>query len=85
MTTKARYDVCDGVATVTLDGPARRNPLTFDLYAELRDWFAGRGHDRTIKAIVLTGAGEHFCSGGDVHEIIGPLTSSSPAELLAFT
>jgi enoyl-CoA hydratase/carnithine racemase len=85
MPTRARYDIAGHVATVTLDGPERRNPLTFELYAELRDWFSARNDDRDVKAIVLAGAGDHFCSGGDVHEIIGPLTSSSPEQLLAFT
>jgi enoyl-CoA hydratase/carnithine racemase len=85
MPTKARYDVVNHVATVTLDGPERRNPLTFELYAELRDWFDGLNDDETIKAVVLTGAGENFCSGGDVHEIIGPLTTSTPQRLRAFT
>ena len=85
MATQARFDAAGGVVTVTLDGPARRNPLTFELYAELRDWFRARKDDAATKAIVLTGAGEHFCSGGDVHDIIGPLTRRSPAELLEFT
>ena len=85
MTTVAHFDVSNRVATITLDRPERRNPLTFDLYAELRDWFRARGGDATIRAIVLTGAGENFCSGGDVHEIIGPLTTASPDRLLAFT
>ncbi|HTU83574.1 MAG TPA: enoyl-CoA hydratase family protein [Candidatus Acidoferrales bacterium] len=85
MSTTARYDVENGVATVTLDGPGRKNPLTFELYAELRDWFRARGGDAAIKAIVLTGADENFCSGGDVHDIIGPLTSQSPERLLEFT
>ncbi len=85
MPTKARYDVVNHVATVTLDGPERRNPLTFDLYAELRDWFEGLKNDERIRAVVLTGAGGNFCSGGDVHEIIGPLTSAPPQQLLEFT
>jgi enoyl-CoA hydratase/carnithine racemase len=83
--TQARYDIVDRVATVTLDGPDRKNPLTFELYAELRDWFRNLESDPTIKAVVLTGAGENFCSGGDVHEIIGPLTKRTPTELLEFT
>ncbi len=85
MPTQARYEVAGRVATVTLDGPERRNPLTFALYAELRDWFAARRDDDAIRAIVLTGAGENFCSGGDVHEIIGPLTTAAPERLLEFT
>lgn len=85
MPTKVRYDVTGRVATVTLDGAERRNPLTFELYAELRDWFSARHDDQNLRAVVLTGAGEHFCSGGDVHDIIGPLTEATPKQLLAFT
>ncbi len=83
--TTVRYDVLDRVATLTLDRPERKNPLTFELYGELRDWFRTVGGNADIKAIVLTGAGENFCSGGDVREIIGPLTTRTPAELHAFT
>src|SRR5215469_2957685 len=83
--TKAHYDVRDRVATITLDRPERKNPLTFELYAELRDRFRALGGQPGLKAVVLTGAGDNFCSGGDVHEIIGPLTRSSPGELLRFT
>ena len=77
--------VQNGVATVTLNRPERKNPLTFDSYAELRDWFLGLQRATDIKAVVLTGAGNNFCSGGDVHEIIGPLTTMTMPELLAFT
>lgn len=77
--------VANGVATVTLNRPDRKNPLTFDSYAELRDWFLGLQRATDIKAVVLTGAGGNFCSGGDVHEIIGPLTKMTMPELLAFT
>jgi enoyl-CoA hydratase/carnithine racemase len=73
------------VATVTLNRPERKNPLTFDSYAELRDWFLGLQRATDVKAVVLTGAGGNFCSGGDVHEIIGPLTKMTMPELLAFT
>ena len=73
------------VLTITLDRPERKNPLTFELYAQLRDRFRALRTDAAIKSVVLTGAGENFCSGGDVHEIIGPLTQRSPNELLAFT
>jgi enoyl-CoA hydratase/carnithine racemase len=83
--TKARVAVENHVAVVTLDRPERKNPLTFELYAQLRDWFSALRDDASIKAVVLTGAGENFCSGGDVHEIIGPLTTRTPAELLEFT
>ena len=77
--------VSGGVATVTLNRAARKNPLTFASYAELRDWFRGLASDRVIKAVVLTGAGGNFCSGGDVFEIIAPLVEMDMPELLAFT
>jgi enoyl-CoA hydratase/carnithine racemase len=80
-----RLEVAGRVATVTLDRPAKKNPLTFELYAALRDWFATVGDDPGIRAIVLTGAGGNFCSGGDVHEIIGPLIGRPMPELLEFT
>ncbi len=81
----ARYETGEKVLTITLARPERKNPLTFALYAALRDRFRKLRDEPEIKAVVLTGAGENFCSGGDVHEIIGPLTESAPAELLAFT
>jgi len=74
-----------GVATVTLNRPERKNPLTFESYAELRDTFRSLTARRDIKAVVITGAGEDFCSGGDVHEIIGPLTKMDMQDLLNFT
>ncbi len=80
-----RYKVGDGVACITLDRPERKNPLTFDSYAELRDLFRAMVQASDVKAVVLTGAGENFCSGGDVHEIIGPLTALDMPGLLAFT
>jgi len=73
------------VATVTLNRPEKKNPLTFDSYAELRDLFRGLVHASDVKAVVVTGAGGNFSSGGDVHEIIGPLTTMAAPELLAFT
>ena len=77
------------VATLTLNRPERKNPLTFESYAELRDLFAALRHAQDVKVVVLTGAGENFCSGGDVHEIIGPLVrmqeAGDTAGLLAFT
>jgi enoyl-CoA hydratase/carnithine racemase len=73
------------VLTVTLDRPERKNPLTFESYAELRDRFNALKTDGTIKTVVLTGQGGNFCSGGDVREIIGPLTERTPSELLQFT
>jgi enoyl-CoA hydratase/carnithine racemase len=74
-----------GVATITLNRPERRNPLTFDSYAELRDLFRSFAQAEDINAVVLTGSGENFCSGGDVHDIIGPLTKLDMPGLLAFT
>jgi enoyl-CoA hydratase/carnithine racemase len=73
------------VATVTLDRPERKNPLTFESYAELRDTFRALAAEPSVRAIVITGAGENFSSGGDVHDIIGPLTQRPMPELLAFT
>lgn len=73
------------IATITLNRPEKKNPLTFESYAELRDLFRGLGEAEDIKVIVLTGAGGNFSSGGDVHEIIGPLTRMAMPELLAFT
>ncbi|MRW86277.1 enoyl-CoA hydratase family protein [Pseudoduganella sp. FT26W] len=79
------FEVSDGVATLTLDRPERKNPLTFESYAELRDLFRALAYADDIKAVVLTGAGENFCSGGDVHDIIGPLTKLDMPGMLAFT
>jgi enoyl-CoA hydratase/carnithine racemase len=73
------------VGVVTLNRPERKNPLTFESYAELRDLFRALGKEDEVKAVVVTGAGANFCSGGDVHEIIGPLTRMRMPELLAFT
>ena len=73
------------VATVTLDRPERKNPLTFESYAELRDLFGQLRHATDVHAVVVTGAGGNFCSGGDVHEIIGPLVRLKAPELLLFT
>jgi len=73
------------VATITLNRPERKNPLTFESYAELRDVFRALSCASDIKAVVIAGAGGNFCSGGDVHEIIGPLTRMSMPRLLAFT
>jgi enoyl-CoA hydratase/carnithine racemase len=70
---------------ITLNRPERKNPLTFESYAELRDFFVQLKNEKAIKAIVMTGAGGNFCSGGDVHEIIGPLTRMQPPRLLEFT
>ena len=79
------WDFADGVATITLNRPERKNPLTFESYAELRDTFRALNYVDTVKVVVVTGAGDNFCSGGDVHEIIGPLTRMNMKELMAFT
>jgi enoyl-CoA hydratase/carnithine racemase len=83
------WNVAGKVATVTLNRPERKNPLTFESYAELRDTFRSLKDDNSVKVIVLTGAGGNFCSGGDVHEIIGPLVEmrrkGDHAGLLKFT
>lgn len=73
------------VATLTLNRPERKNPLTFESYAELRDLFRSLHYASDVKVVVVTGAGGNFCSGGDVHEIIGPLTRMTMPELLEFT
>lgn len=78
-----RFDA--GVATVTLNRPDRKNPLTFESYAELRDTFRALVYAPAVKAVVVIGAGGNFSSGGDVHEIIGPLTKMAMPELLQFT
>ena len=79
------WDVEAGVATITLVGKERKNPLTFESYAELRDTFRGLALAKDIKAVVLTGSGDNFCSGGDVRDIIGPLTELDMGGLLRFT
>ncbi len=73
------------VATLTLNRPDKKNPLTFDSYAEMRDLFRALVYARDVKCVVVTGAGSNFSSGGDVHEIIGPLTTMSAPQLLDFT
>jgi enoyl-CoA hydratase/carnithine racemase len=80
-----RWSFDAGVATVTLDRPERKNPLTFESYAELRDTFRELVYTPEVKAVVLAGAGGNFSSGGDVHEIIGPLTEMDMPGLLRFT
>jgi enoyl-CoA hydratase/carnithine racemase len=80
-----RYSATGKVATITLNRPDRKNPLTFESYGELRDLFREMTYATDIKAIVFTGEGGNFCSGGDVHEIIGPLVKMEMPELLAFT
>ena len=80
-----KWQVANRVATVTLNRPERKNPLTFESYAELRDTFQRLHHAEDVRAVVLTGAGGNFCSGGDVHEIIGPLVRMEMPGLMAFT
>jgi len=79
------WECSDRVARITLDRPERKNPLSFESYAELRDLFIRLRHASDVRAVVLTGAGDNFCSGGDVHEIIGPLIDLPAPELLMFT
>jgi enoyl-CoA hydratase/carnithine racemase len=81
----AQLAVADGVASITLDRPERKNPLTFESYDELADLFRAAAKDDGVKAFVIQGAGENFCSGGDVFEIIGPLVERNTKGLLAFT
>jgi enoyl-CoA hydratase/carnithine racemase len=73
------------IGRITLNRPEKRNPLTFDSYAELRDLFRALTTDGKVRAVVIDGAGGNFCSGGDVHEIIGPLTKMDEKGLLEFT
>ena len=84
-----QLDSASRVATITLDRPERKNPLTFEMYDELRDTFRRLRFVPGVRAVVLAGAGDNFCSGGDVHEIIGPLVRSKESgrmdEILAFT
>ncbi|MBW8757679.1 MAG: enoyl-CoA hydratase family protein [Burkholderiales bacterium] len=79
------WECDDRVARITLNRPERKNPLSFESYAELRDLFLSLRHASDVRAIVITGAGDNFCSGGDVHEIIGPLIDLPAPELLMFT
>ena len=83
------WAVDGAIATITLNRPERKNPLSFESYTELRDTFRQLVYATDVKAVVITGAGENFCSGGDVHEIIGPLVAMKEAgrmdDLLAFT
>jgi len=80
-----QWEFADGIATVTLNRPERKNPLTFESYAELRDLFRDLVYVRDVKVVIVTGAGGNFCSGGDVHEIIAPLTEKDMTGLLDFT
>jgi enoyl-CoA hydratase/carnithine racemase len=78
-------DASGQCARIVLDRPERKNPLTFESYAELRDLFQALTRATDIRVVILSGAGGNFCSGGDVHEIIGPLVSMSMPDLLRFT
>ena len=73
------------IATITFNRPERLNALTFDVYRELRDLFRGLGEEPRVRAVVLTSAGRAFCTGGDVHDIIGPLLARDDEGRLAFT
>jgi enoyl-CoA hydratase/carnithine racemase len=77
--------IVDAIAVLSLDRPERKNPLTFDSYAELRDWFRALVYADDVKAVVFGSNGGNFCSGGDVHDIIGPLLQKDMKGLLAFT
>jgi len=84
-----KWELQGKVATITLNRPERKNPLTFESYAELRDTFRDLAYTDQVANVVIAGAGENFCSGGDVHEIIGPLVEMMRKDdmggLLAFT
>lgn len=80
-----RCEIANGIARIAHDRPERKNPFTFDSYAELRDWFRALVYSDDIHAVVILPNGGNFSSGGDVHDIIGPLTRMSMKELLTFT
>ena len=80
-----RYTESEGIATITLDRPDRLNALTFEVYADLRDLFAGLAQQASVRAVIVTGEGRGFCSGGDVEAIIGELLEQGTPQLLAFT
>lgn len=80
-----RYEVQDSIATLTFDRPDVLNALTFEIYAQLRDLFEALRYDDMVKVVVLTGAGDNFCSGGDVHKIIGELLKGDMKAHLLFT
>src|SRR5882672_3232926 len=79
------FELRDGIATITLNRPERLNALTFEVYRELTDTFAALRDEKDVRAVVITGAGRAFCSGGDVHDIIGELFSRNIEGLLEFT
>ena len=80
-----RCEIAGGIARIAHDRPERKNPFTFDSYAELRDWFRALAYSDDVHAVVILPNGGNFSSGGDVHDIIGPLTRMSMKELLTFT
>ena len=84
-TTHFNCTIEGGIARISLNRPERKNPLTFDSYAELRDWFRALPYSDEVHAVVIVPNGGNFSSGGDVHDIIGPLTKMNMKELLAFT
>ena len=77
--------IVDAIAVLSIDRPERKNPLTFESYAELRDWFRALAYSDDVKAVVFGSNGGNFCSGGDVHDIIGPLLQKEMKGLLACT
>jgi len=79
------YDVSDGIATITLNRPEVMNALTFEIYAQLRDLFELLRYDDAVRVVIITGAGDSFCSGGDVHKIIGELLKRDMQGHLEFT
>ncbi|OIQ31286.1 MAG: enoyl-CoA hydratase [Alphaproteobacteria bacterium MedPE-SWcel] len=83
--TQFKCEIAGGIARISLDRPDRKNPLTFESYAELRDWFRSLPYSDDVHAVVILPNGGNFSSGGDVHDIIGPLTRMSMKELLSFT
>ncbi|WP_339636662.1 enoyl-CoA hydratase family protein [uncultured Sulfitobacter sp.] len=83
--THFQCEIKDRIATVRLDRPDRKNPLTFDSYAELRDWFRDLVYADDVDVVIFGSNGGNFSSGGDVHDIIGPLTRMNMKELLRFT
>ena len=88
MRSDVKHFICEidaGIATVRLDRPDRKNPLTFDSYAELRDWFRDLVYADDVDVVIFGSNGGNFSSGGDVHDIIGPLTRMNMKELLRFT
>lgn len=79
------WEVNDNVATLTLNVPERKNPLTFESYAELRDTFHNLQYAEDVRVIIITGNGGNFCFGGDVHDIIGSLVEMDMDSLMNFT